>query len=107
ASYAAYCRLVVAHIDRARAVTHVVDAERLAARLDRLREVTARLLAVADPVARLANASAYLEAFGHVAVAWVWLDQVLALDERDDDFARGKRQAARHVIGWEPPRRDA
>src|SRR5690606_22550760 len=107
ASFAAYCRLVEASLDRARTGVHAADAEQLAARLDRLREVTARLLAVADPVARLANASAYLEAFGHVTVAWVWLDQVLALGERDDDFARGKRQAARHFIGWELPRVDA
>ncbi|MGY1410245.1 acyl-CoA dehydrogenase [Luteimonas sp. A611] len=107
AAFAAYCGLVQATIDRARTGAHIADAERLAARLDRLREVTARLLAVAEPVARLANASAYLEAFGHVTVAWIWLDQVLALGDRDDDFARGKRQAARHFIAWELPRVDA
>lgn len=107
AAFAAYCALLEATIDRARAGAHAADAERLAARLDRLRTVTAMLLAVADPVARLANASAYLEAFGHVTVAWVWLGQALALGGRDDDFARGKRQAARHFIGWELPRVDA
>ena len=73
----------------------------------RLRDVTASLLQVADPVARLANASAYLEAFGHVTVAWIWLEQVLALGDRDDDFARGKRQAARYFMQWELPRVDA
>jgi len=82
-------------------------ADALAARLARLREVTAALLRVDDPVARLANASAYLEAFGHVTVAWVWLDQVLALGGRDDGFARGKRQAARWFMRWELPRVDA
>ena len=79
----------------------------LEARLSRLREVTASLLQVADPIARLSNASAYLEAFGHVTVAWIWLDQVLALGERDDDFALGKRQAARYFMQWELPRVDA
>ena len=75
-------------------------------RLSRLREVTAALLQVADPVERLANATAYLEAFGHVTVAWIWLDQVLALADRDDDFASGKRQAARYFMQWELPRVD-
>ena len=82
-------------------------ADALERRLARLREVTASLLQVADPVARLANASAYLEAFGHVTVAWIWLDQVMALGERDDDFAHGKRQAARYFMQWELPRMDA
>ena len=76
-------------------------------RLTRLRDVTASLLRVADPMARLANASAYLEAFGHITVAWIWLEQVLALGDRDDDFARGKRQAARYFMQWELPRADA
>ena len=82
-------------------------ADALERRLARLREVTAMLLQVADPVARLANASAYLEAFGHITVAWLWLDQVLALGGRDDEFARGKRQAARYFMQWELPRVDA
>ena len=69
--------------------------------------MTAQLARIADPVARLANATAYLEAFGHVTVAWVWLGQALALGACDDDFARGKRQAVRWFMRWELPRVDA
>ena len=106
AAFAAHGALIEATVARARA-TQGAWADSLERRLLRLREVTETLLQVADPVARLANASAYLEAFGHVTVAWIWLDQVLALGERDDDFARGKRQAARYFMQWELPRVDA
>ncbi len=107
AAFEAYVRLVEGTLARAVGSTCAGFADALAARLSRLREVTAALLQVEDPVARLANASAYLEAFGHVTVAWVWLGQLLALGTRDDDFARGKRQAARWFLRWELPRVDA
>lgn len=103
----AYVRMVEATLARASGGGCAELAQPLAARLARLREVTATLLQVEDPVGRLANASAYLEAFGHVTVAWVWLGQVLALGARDDAFARGKRQAARWFLRWELPRVDA
>lgn len=107
AAFAAYGRLLDDTIERARDSRHRDWADALAVRLARLREVTAGLLAVADPVARLANASPYLEAFGHVCVAWVWLEQALALGDRDDAFASGKRQAAQYFMRWELPRVDA
>ncbi|HSD16621.1 MAG TPA: acyl-CoA dehydrogenase [Thermomonas sp.] len=107
AAFDAYCALVDATVLRARGSRHPDWATALDARIARLREVTGSLLGVADAVARLANATAYLEAFGHVTVAWIWLQQVLALGDRDDDFARGKRQAARYFMQWELPRVDA
>ncbi len=40
----------------------------------------------------LANASVYLEAVGHIVVAWMWLEQVLAAGTAGDgDFHDGKR----------------
>jgi hypothetical protein len=99
--------LLDASITRALDTSSAALADALSIRLTRLRDVTASLLRVADPMARLANASAYLEAFGHITVAWIWLEQVLALGDRDDDFARGKRQAARYFMQWELPRADA
>lgn len=82
-------------------------------RVDRLVEVTARLAEVgaADPVAMLADATAYLEAAGHVVIAWIWIEQLLALGARVDDasdtFAAGKRQAARYFLRRELPTVDA
>ncbi|MBN9734170.1 MULTISPECIES: acyl-CoA dehydrogenase [unclassified Pseudonocardia] len=79
-------------------------SEQLQGALDRLVEVTATLHAHPDAEERLANASVYLEAAGHVVVAWLWLDQVLAAAGRDDDLARGKRAAARYFFRFELPR---
>lgn len=72
--------------------------------LDRLVEVTGILHAHPDAEERLANAALYLEAAGHVVVAWLWLDQVLALGDRTDDLARGKRAACRYFLAFELPR---
>lgn len=107
AAFEAYCALLDASLARAAGTPCAASADAIAARLARLREVTAWLLRVDDPVARLSNASAYLEVFGHLTVAWVWLGQLLALGARADDFARGKRHAARWFLRWELPRVDA
>jgi len=69
-----------------------------------------RLHAVGDLNVTLANASAFLEAFGHVVVAWVWLEQAtlawaaVPTGAADDDFYAGKRQAARYFFRWELPK---
>jgi alkylation response protein AidB-like acyl-CoA dehydrogenase len=69
----------------------------------RLAKVTATLWSSGDPEAALANATAYLDAAGHLVVAWLWLDQVLALGDDTGDFADGKRAAARWFTRWELP----
>jgi alkylation response protein AidB-like acyl-CoA dehydrogenase len=84
------------------------EAADLGAELDdaltRLVDATA-IIHAADlhPAARLANASVYLEAAGHVVVAWVWLGQFLATGDREDPFHQGKRQAARYFYRFELP----
>jgi len=62
----------------------------------------------------LANATAYLDAFGHVVVAWLWLSQgvvcVKALQnagETGADFYRGKLQALQYFFRFELPQIDA
>jgi alkylation response protein AidB-like acyl-CoA dehydrogenase len=69
----------------------------------RLAAVTATLWSTGDPEVALANASAYLDAAGHLVVAWMWLEQVLALGDESGDFADGKRAAARWFARWELP----
>ncbi len=49
----------------------------------------------------------HLEATGHVVLAWIWLEQLLAVGERTGDFYDGKRLAARYFFGWELPRTTA
>jgi len=52
----------------------------------------------------LANAAPYLEAFGHLTIAWIWLEQIIVCDGKADDFHDGKRAAARYFRLWELPR---
>jgi alkylation response protein AidB-like acyl-CoA dehydrogenase len=71
---------------------------------DRLAVSTAKLWAGGDPTVALANASAYLEAAGHLVIAWMWLEQRAAAGDREGDFYAGKRLAARYFITHELPR---
>ncbi|NEX59718.1 acyl-CoA dehydrogenase [Noviherbaspirillum galbum] len=80
----------------------------LGAALDRIGKVTQALYAAGDLNKTLANASAYLEAFGHTVVAWTWLEQALLAvgkeGSHDADFYRGKLQACAYFFKWELPR---
>jgi len=84
------------------------DAPELAAQLDaswqRLVAVTAGMFGSGDAEAAMANSVVYLEAFGHIVVAWMWLEQFIAADRRSGDFYDGKRQAARYFFRYELPR---
>jgi alkylation response protein AidB-like acyl-CoA dehydrogenase len=82
-------------------------AEQLAAACNRLVEVTTGLATLGDPVDVLAKATVHLEATGHVVVAWIWLEQLLAAGSREGHFYDGKRQAARYFFRWELPRTTA
>ena len=76
----------------------------LRAVLDRVVEVTGTLWGSGDVEVALANASVYLEAVGHLVVAWVWLEQALAAEGRSGDFYDGKRAAAQFFFRYELPR---
>jgi len=75
--------------------------------LERVARTTATLYAAREPERILANASVYLEAFGHVVLAWTWLAQALAAHGKAGDFYDGKRQACRYFFRWELPRTGA
>jgi alkylation response protein AidB-like acyl-CoA dehydrogenase len=76
----------------------------LQAAADRVATVTGQLWGSGDVETALANSSVYLEAVGHVVVAWIWLEQLLAADGRTGDFYEGKRQAGRFFFRYELPR---
>ncbi len=84
-----------------------VDGAALRAAAERLAEVTRRVWSAGDPVRSLADSSLYLEAAGHVVVAWVWLQQALAAGGSPGDFYDGKRAAARWFLRRELPRTTA
>lgn len=80
-------------------------ATALRARLDRLEAVTATLWSSGDPERALAHASTYLEAFGHIVIAWIWLSQATAaLACGEDAFTAGKLAACDYFFTCELPR---
>jgi alkylation response protein AidB-like acyl-CoA dehydrogenase len=80
------------------------EAAQLAAAAQRLADVTRTLGQIADPDEALANATVYLEAAGHVVLAWIWLDQALTAGASPGHFYDGKRAAARYFYRYELPR---
>ena len=88
------------------------DTKRFAGELGaiaaRLAAVTQALWGANDVNRTLANATVYLEAFGHVVIAWIWLEQSLAasahFNDADSDFYHGKWQACRYFYTFELPK---
>ncbi|MDO3635555.1 acyl-CoA dehydrogenase [Mycolicibacterium arseniciresistens] len=84
------------------------EAAELAAALNgmwrRLVEVTSGMFASGDVEAAMANSVVYLEAFGHLVIAWMWLEQFVAAHSECGEFYDGKRQAARYFFRYELPR---
>ena len=79
-------------------------ANELGAALAAVGGATKKAWSTGEPEEALANATPYLQAFGHTVLAWIWLDVVLALEGRDDDFAQGKRAAQRYFFAYELPK---
>ena len=85
-------------------------AQALAAALERLLAATRSAWADASPDEALANATPCLQAFGHVVIAWVWLDVAVSVQASlstgngDADALRGKLAACRFFFHHELPR---
>ncbi|WP_343628508.1 acyl-CoA dehydrogenase [Roseateles sp.] len=79
-------------------------ANELGAALAAVGGATKKAWSTGQPEEALANATPYLQAFGHTVLAWIWLDVALSLTDRDDDFARGKRAAQRYFFAYELPK---
>ncbi|MGB3864355.1 MAG: acyl-CoA dehydrogenase [Xanthobacteraceae bacterium] len=100
-------------IDEARAIASLRGhADDLAAHVAETEAVTRTLAAemTRDPQKALANATVYLDAFGHVVVAWMWLRQaviaagLLAKGEGEADFLNGKLATCRYFYAYELPK---
>ncbi|NKY98776.1 acyl-CoA dehydrogenase [Nocardiopsis alborubida] len=79
-------------------------AQLLSDALDRTVGTAAEAWGEGDPAVALANATPYLEAVGHVVVAWMWLEQLVAAHGREGGFYEGKRAAAAYFFRHELPR---
>jgi alkylation response protein AidB-like acyl-CoA dehydrogenase len=82
-------------------------AQQLAAAVRRLEEATQCAWAGGSPEQALSNAVPYLQGFGHVVLAWLWLDIALCLHQRTDTFATASRFTARYFFTHELPRTEA
>jgi len=86
------------------------DIARYGADLDRVLtqalSVTDTLVQTGDADLVAAQATPYLEAFGHMVVAWIWLQQALAVHNTggNDAFLEGKKLACRYFFDWELPK---
>lgn len=115
AAYRIFREEVLGSVAQARTVPACAD---LAAGLEQavatLDATSFKLLAALgqNPDLGLANATIYLDLFGRVTAAWIWLRQALvasrALERgeaqaEEQNFFQGKLQAARYYIEWELP----
>jgi butyryl-CoA dehydrogenase len=60
-----------------------------------------------DPALALANAVPYMQAFGHMAIAWIWLDVALTVPEQaaqQSPVHQGRLRAARYFFHYELPK---
>ncbi len=88
-------------------------AEILRSHLTRLLQITQELVAITanNADAGLSNATLYLDVFGRVVVAWIWLRLAIiarralnpSLTTEERNFYNGKLSAARYYIEWELP----
>lgn len=81
-------------------------ANALAGMLKLLGNTTKAAWATGVPEEALANATPYLQGFGHTVLAWVWLDVALCAQASSapDDLRQGKLAAARYFFRYELPR---
>jgi len=103
---------VGATIARARAVPALAEhADALTAALKHLGAATKAAWSTGSPDEALANATPYLQAFGHTVLAWIWLDVALCAQPKvagaSDDAAallQGKLAACSYFFRYELPR---
>jgi len=111
---------ISATIERAGHVDGLAEpANALAAALHKLGAATKAAWATGQPEEALANATPYLQAFGHVVLAWMWLEVALvargaataagaaAAASPRLALAQGKLAAMRYFYAYELPKIDA
>ena len=97
-----------ATIARATARADLADhAHALVNALQQVGDATRAAWSTGDPAAALANAVPYMQAFGHMVLAWIWLDVALMVPEqaaRQPAVLQGRLRAARYFFHYELPK---
>ena len=114
AGLALLARTVNATVEHALAAPTLAEhANALAGALKHLGNATRAAWSTGDPDEALANATPYLQAFGHTVLAWIWLDVALRarqqLDAAQGDAAllQGQLAACTYFFHYELPRTTA
>jgi alkylation response protein AidB-like acyl-CoA dehydrogenase len=86
-----------------------VHATALQGAVQELLTATQAAWAARDPHTALPNAVPYMQAFGHVVLAWIWLDVAMAAAALAEDtdhsaFKQGKLAACRYFFNYELPK---
>ncbi|MEN9453295.1 MAG: hypothetical protein RLZZ369_2354, partial [Pseudomonadota bacterium] len=90
-------------------------AQALGKALNKIAQSTQAAWSTGKPDEALANATPYLQAFGHTVLAWIWLELAVAAQEvkvggkraSDEAFLQGKLAACDYFFNFELPRIDA
>ena len=84
------------------------EANALGKALQHVGAATKAAWATGNPAEALPNAVPYMQAFGHMVLAWVWLDVVLAALDKDaaqaEAATQGRVGAARYFFRYELPK---
>ncbi len=113
AAFKALEAVVRSTISRATELPELRDhADALTLTLDKLLSATQAAWATQVPDEALANATPYLQAFGHVVMAWIWLDigvkaTAIAQQPGEQPLASGLLAALRYFHAYELPKVDA
>ncbi len=78
------------------------QGNQLAAALAQVGKATKAAWASADPAQAAVHATPYLQAFGHMVLAWIWLDVMLAVPE-SHPLRDGKQAACDYFFAYELP----
>jgi alkylation response protein AidB-like acyl-CoA dehydrogenase len=102
---------VTATIQRAADVPSLAEhAKLLGVALKQLGAATKAAWSTGEPEEALANATPYLQAFGHTVLAWIWLDVAICAQRQigkgatDDALLHGKLAACTYFFHYELPR---
>ncbi len=103
---------ITSTIDEASAVPELVGyCHDLGGALETVQETLDAVSKAEDPALALANATVFLDAMGHVVIAWMWLKQAVAASkglaasvEADEDFYQGKLAACQFFYRHELPK---
>jgi alkylation response protein AidB-like acyl-CoA dehydrogenase len=83
------------------------DAQALTVALQKVTQATQMAWSTGQPQEALANAVPYLQAFGHLVLAWVWLDVSASCRGKASPSQTGRQAAAKYFYHYELPKIDA